>query len=670
MILGAMEDGCRTPDNQNASSPSSTASGSTSSVRDMAKMLAMSVFSRGKKRKHNQLKDGGVDDASTNSDDSLSAPIVKSKRVVLPSEVRSATVVKEKISVVPISRISSNNSLTSNLANPLPETAQRKELANVGAIESKNSPILKNLLFTSTSISAPSTSLSTTNTSKSHLSSSSTPPSIPVTNTSTKRPNNDPNLLKTLPLLAPKPTPALQENTERIQNENILRPIPSTSTAKNPESVSLKFLCCFSTLVLKPPAPGDVRRSSKTEEQYVSYVCYAFDKGTLMCNQGAPTENIKHILSFARKTGGKIPCTFLYNDSSMQRRSYNRFVIKGLGWDVNVRKPGTARDVLHTIRKHEAFFLPDQALSKVMTYVKQNYNSALIKETIPMIEGEVMANAKIAISGPNDLQKIGNGKDFSLLLSCSVTNKPGNGISNPITRNPLSLPLDMNSQPIVGNSLPPPPPPHSTQNLTLTTQVPTQNSIQTAENIKITVLPDQNRGEMSETLILPSMGNATITLHSASSEVVDTSFASGGQSSMSTGVNFNTSNSNRKINSPRNNTLSMVSYSSSSSNTNSDVKPEEVPITDAQYPLLDEEQLKKVTSCSTCGVSFSLIAEKLLHYTENLVCMKVITEKYKFFQVRYTETLLYFVARCLIRFEIFILQHILLFFSLKTTFTP
>ena len=158
-----MEDGCRTPDNQNASSPSSTASGSTSSVRDMAKMLAMSVFSRGKKRKHDQIKDGGVDDASTNSDDSLSAPIAKSKRVVLPSEVRSAPVVKEKISVVPISRISANNSLKSNLPNPLPETAQRKDLPNVGAIESKSSPILKNLLFTSTSISAPSTSLSTTN---------------------------------------------------------------------------------------------------------------------------------------------------------------------------------------------------------------------------------------------------------------------------------------------------------------------------------------------------------------------------------------------------------------------------------------------------------------------------------------------------------------------------
>ena len=423
-----MEDGCHTPDNQNASSPSSTASGSTSSVRDMAKMLAMSVFSRGKKRKHNQIKDGGVDDASTNSDDSLSAPISKSKRVVLPSEVRSAPVVKEKISVVPISKISANNSLKSNLVNPPPETAQGKEFPKVGAIDSRNSPILKNLLFTSTSISAPSTSLSSTNTSKSPLSSSSTPPSISVTNTSTKRANKDPNLLKTL--LAPKVTPALHENTERTQNDNTSRPMPSTSTAKNPESVSLKFLCCFSTLVLKPPAPGDVRRSSKTEEQYVSYVCYAFDKGTLMCNQGAPTENVKHILSFARKTGGKIPCTFLYNDSSMQRRSYNRFVIKGLGWDVNVRKPGTARDVLHTIRKHEAFFLPDQGLSKVMTYVKQNYNSALIKETIPMIEGEAMANAQISNSGTHDLLKIGEGKDFNLLLSCSVKNKPGNGISN------------------------------------------------------------------------------------------------------------------------------------------------------------------------------------------------------------------------------------------------
>ena len=65
-----------------------------------------------------------------------------------------------------------------------------------------------------------------------------------------------------------------------------------------------------------------------------------------------------------------------------------------------------------------------------------------------------------------------------------------------------------------------------------------------------------------------------------------------------------------------------------------DIKPEEIPIVDAQYPLLNQEQQKKVTSCSTCGVAFSLIAEKLLHYTENITCMKVITEKYKFFQVR------------------------------------
>ena len=71
-----------------------------------------------------------------------------------------------------------------------------------------------------------------------------------------------------------------------------------------------------------------------------------------------------------------------------------------------------------------------------------------------------------------------------------------------------------------------------------------------------------------------------------------------------------------------------------SNSSSGDIKPEEIPIVDAQYPLLNQEQQKKVTSCSTCGVSFSLIAEKLLHYTENLTCMKVITEKYKFFQVR------------------------------------
>ena len=622
-----MENGCRTPDNQNASSPSSTASGSTSSVRDMAKMLAMSVFSRGKKRKHHQVKDGGVDDASTNSDDSLSAPISQNKRVALQSEGKSAPIVKQKISVVPISRISDNNFLQSEVKDQLPVNVQRKDLLPGESIEARNSPILKNLLFTSTSNSALSTSVSVTYDPKTHAPLSSVPSSLSVTNTSTKDANRDTNLLKTL--LTPKPTTATQGHTEGTIDHNTSQPIPSNSIAKNPETVSLKFLCCFSTLVLKPPAPGDAKKGTKAGEHYVSYVCYAFDKGTLMCNQGAPTENIKHILTFAQKTGGKIPCTFLYNDSSMQRRSYNRFVIQGLGWNVNVRKPGTARDVLHTISKHEAFFLPDQGLAKVMNYVKHNYGSVLIKETIPMIEGEAMANAT-----PHDLQNVGKGKDFHLLLSCSVKNKPGNGIKSTVTRVLGSLPPLLpkpSIEPLV--QLPP------TQNSIPITQIPSQSPLPNADNIQITVLPDQNRGAMSETLILPSMGNATITLHSASSEVIDTSFTTKAQPSKSTALKNNTPIDNRKIASPRNNSLSMVSYSSTSSNNSSDVKPEEVPITDAQYPLLNEEQLKKVTSCSTCGVSFSLIAEKLLHYTENLVCMKVITEKYKFFQVNVNKIL-------------------------------
>ena len=631
-----MEDGCHTPDNQNASSPSSTASGSTSSVRDMAKMLAMSVFSRGKKRKLDQLKDGCIDDASTNSDDSLSAPISQ-KRVALPSNVNSAPIVKEKISVVPISRISANNTLQPGLTNHEPESFKRKEALSVSdSIGTRNSPILKNLLFTSTSVSNQSPFLSVT--SERQETSSSIPSSIPITNASAKQPKRDPKLLKTL--LTPLAPKAPQENTDRTRIDNTARPIPSSSIAKKPESTHLKFLCCFSTLVLKPPVPGDIKRNAKTEEQYVSYVCYAFDKGTLMCNKGAPTENVKNILSFAKKTGGTIPCTFLYNDSSMQRKSYNRFVIKSLGWDVNVRKPGTARDVLHTIRKHEAFFLPDQGLSKVMAYVKQNYDSVLIKETIPMIEGEAMANIQPSNLGNNGLkswienhQKIGDGKDFYLLQSCSVKNKSRHGINDSTSQAPPSLPMTIPSSSTIATSLPPPPP-YPTHNLIPVNPMPSSSPNTPTENIHISVLPDQSMGGKSETLVLPSMGNATITLHSASSEVIDTSFTATGQTSAPRTVKRKTPVSNRRIVSPLNKASSMVSSSSSMSSNSSDVKPEEIPITDAQYPVLNEEQLKKVTSCSTCGVSFSLIAEKLLHYTENLICMKVITEKYKFFQVR------------------------------------
>ena len=282
-----MEDGCHTPDNQNASSPSSTASGSSSSVRDMAKMLAMSVFSRGKKRKLDHLKDGCIDDASTNSDDSLSAPIAQ-KRVAFPSNVNSAPIVKEKISVVPISRISANNTLQ-GLTHAPPESIKRKEALSVSdSIGTRNSPILKNLLFTSTSVSNQSPFLSVT--SERQETSSSIPSSIPITTASIAQSKKDPKLLKTL--LTPLASKTPQENTDRTRIDNTERPISTSSIAKKPESTHLKFLCCFSTLVLKPPVPGDIKRSTKTEEQYVSYVCYAFDKGTLMCNKGAPTEKV------------------------------------------------------------------------------------------------------------------------------------------------------------------------------------------------------------------------------------------------------------------------------------------------------------------------------------------------------------------------------------------
>ena len=170
------------------------------------------------------------------------------------------------------------------------------------------------------------------------------------------------------------------------------------------------------------------------------------------------------------------------------------------------------------------------------------------------------------------------------------------------------------------------------------------------ENIQITVLPDPGRQETSETLILPSMGGATITLHSASSQVVDTSFDTRVQmrrdnTSAAPLMEKNTPNiarvcHNNSLSDGATTTLNVddviyprtSSSSTISNSTGGDIRPEEIPIVDAQYPLLNEEQQKKVTSCSTCGVSFSLIAEKLLHYTENMTCMKVITEKYKFFQ--------------------------------------
>ena len=82
-------------------------------------------------------------------------------------------------------------------------------------------------------------------------------------------------------------------------------------------------------------------------------------------------------------------------------------------------------------------------------------------------------------------------------------------------------------------------------------------------------------------------------------------------------------------------TTASTARSSSCSSANGEINPEDIAISDDQYPLLNKEQMKKVTSCTTCGITFSLIAEKLLHYTENLTCMRLITEKYKQFQVSF-----------------------------------
>ena len=83
------------------------------------------------------------------------------------------------------------------------------------------------------------------------------------------------------------------------------------------------------------------------------------------------------------------------------------------------------------------------------------------------------------------------------------------------------------------------------------------------------------------------------------------------------------------------NSTASTARSNSCSSANGEINPEDIAISDDQYPLLNKEQMKKVTSCTTCGITFSLIAEKLLHYTENLTCMRLITEKYKQFQVRF-----------------------------------
>jgi hypothetical protein len=483
-ILAVMEDGNRTPDNHNVASPSSTASGSTSSVRDMAKLLAMSVFSRAKKRKHNQIKDG-IDDASTNSDDSLSAPIPlpKSGASFLNSGI-SANKIAKVTSSAPISVI---NAKTVNIPN---DSAKRNESSGDGSsLDARNSPILKNLLFPSTSSTVPQ---------------ATHPSKIPET-----------MILKNL-LYG-------QANED---SKSLPPSQPIAVQAKKTETISLRFLCCFSTLVLKPPAPREINKSTKSDEHYVSYVCYAFDKGTLMCNNGAPTDSIRNILTFSKKTGGKIPCTFIYDDSSLKRRSYSRFLIPmaSQGWSVNVPKPGTARDVLQYIRSHEAFFLPDQGLSKVMSYVRQNYNGLLIKETIPMIEGDKIGNSEVSSLRPYDLQKIGEGKDCYLLRSCSVKRQQRQyGTSNMTAQNTTLLPPNILSRPSQKPILPKPPPPYPSLSVT---SIPTQSSAIPSENIQITVLSDPNGRGKSETLVLPSMGNATITLHSASSEVIDTCFNS------------------------------------------------------------------------------------------------------------------------------------------------
>ena len=657
-----MDETNQTPDNRNAESPSSTASGGSSSIRDMGKALAMSVFSGlARKRKQGQVTDVNASGISANDDEDcvsqtksprLSSTDHASDSVYLTlNNVEDASPKDPNAVHGPNCHVINNPLHVNTSSNSLktPESSSSQMSKTNEYVKTRSSPILQHLLHTNST--------------------------APASNNISKSPDGG-NLLKAL-LKSKSPNAVEPSNTHNSNGQSHAKAVclpkkngteehlngkdtillnssdAMSLEAKKPQSMLLSFLCCFSTLVLKPPAQKDAtkiqqRFKMKPVEQYVSYVCYAFDKGTLMCNKGAPTEKIKNILLSSKDTGRKIPCTFLYKDSSLKRKSYNRFLISmgSQGWEVDVQKPGTARDVLQYIRDHEAFFLPDQGLSKVMSYVRQNYNGVLIKETIPMIEGEKFGRSGVSGLRPYDLQKIGDGKDCYLLRSCSVKKQQSASVIKSFSQTPTtstSIPPTPSLKKSVASTLYPSPA------LSLK-PIPAQPSIHPTENIQITVLPDPGRGETSETLILPSMGGATITLHSASSQVVDTSFDPRVQirrdkASAAPLMENNTPNiarvcHNNSLSDEVTTTLNVDDVihprtSSSSKISNSpgcDIRPEDIPIVDAQYPLLNEEQQKKVTSCSTCGVSFSLIAEKLLHYTENMTCMKVITEKYKFFQ--------------------------------------
>ena len=529
-----MEESSSNHGDRNSTSPSSTASGGSGSVRDVAKLLAMSVFSRAKKRKLDQIPDS-INDKSLNSNDSLSTALQPPLLSKPGSEVPE---VSESLS---ISKINSAPSLTTHLKNDRDNRAhhatKQSDLEGENLTRSspaRNSPILNSLLGPSSCCAVTSSYSQPMNPSQqqdtkilktllrpeSFLLSKASSQSALCTNIQ-RSPTK--NISKTSLTSSKDKGKCLQNNAK---SSHLSSSVPITAVSlkmKTPESVSLRFLCCFSTLVFKPPSPRDIKKSLKSDEQYISYVCYAFDKGTLMCNHGAPTENIKNTLLLSSQTQGTIPASFLYDDSSLKRRSYSRFIIsmKTCGWEVNVPKPGTAREVLQHIRSHEAFFLPDQGLSKVMSYVRQNYNGLLIKETIPMIEGELKRPPRLVSNlRPYDLYKIGEGKDYYLLRSCSIKKQSGHGIIS--TTSQASYTSNTSASRTLQMSTVAP----YTQSTASPRPISTQSSNNPSENIQITLLPDPNQRQQSETLFLPSMGGGTITLHSASSEVVDTSFNS------------------------------------------------------------------------------------------------------------------------------------------------
>ena len=532
-----MEDTSRTSDNLNVASPSSTGSGGGgSSVRDMAKLLAMSVFSRAKKRKHDQIQTRTEDASNDNvSNTSHLAPVTLPKITTsLSSPNISAHIEIGETNSAPLRHIHSRGDLKSTLCDDSSKNKGRDyDGASNTILDARGSPILKNLLHPTASSSSFQSAPYDNHPKEAKILKT-------LLNIST---SHRLNLNNTMPIY----TNASQNHTNKIPPKEVLNPSPThedskssdpsksksfNDIAKKSENISLRFLCCFSTLVLKPPASHEIaKKPSKLDEKCVSYVCYAFDRGTLMCNNGAPTDFVRHILTQSKKTGSKIPCTFVYDDSTLKRRSYSRFLIamKSQGWEVNVPKPGTARDVLEYIRCHEAFFLPDEGLSKVMSYVKQNYNSQLIRETIPMIEGDTMSvgSSDVSTLRPYDLQKIGEGKDYYLLRSCTVKRnekRPGNITISPVTATGLPTTVALRTS-HTSRQTPPPTYQHGAVAHQQPSRAPSSNN--PGDNIQITVLPDPNaKREKSETLVLPSMGGATITLHSASSEVVDTSYNS------------------------------------------------------------------------------------------------------------------------------------------------